>query len=150
MKICIVSSAGGHIIQCLKLLPVLKGHKIFIITFTASHLKKSLKGLKVYQIKNPRRNIKRYIKYLSLFFKILKDEKPRVLITTGAGVAVPICFLGKFIFKSKLIFIESFSRIKKPSLTGKILYPIADLFFVQWKYLLKKYGDKAIYKGSLL
>lgn len=150
MKICIVSSAGGHLIQCLKLLPIMKRHEIFIITFTASHLKKSLKGLKVYQIENPRRNIKKYIKYLSLFFEILKNETPRVLITTGAGVAVPVCFLGKFIFRSKLIFIESFSRIKRPSLTGRILYPIADLFFVQWKYLLKKYGDKAIYRGSLL
>jgi len=150
MKICIVSSAGGHLIQCLKLLPTLKKHEIFIITFTAYHLKKSLKRLKVYQIENPRRNIKKYIKYLPLFFEILKKEKPTVVITTGAGVAVPVCFLSKFIFRSRLIFIESFSRIRRPSLTGRILYPITDLFFVQWRYLLKKYGDKAIYRGSLL
>ena len=150
MKICIVSSAGGHLIQCLKLLPILKRHNIFIITFTAHHLKKSLKGLKAYQIENPRRNIKKYIKYLPLFFEILKNENPGVVITTGAGVAVPVCFLTKFIFRSKLIFIESFSRIRRPSLTGRILYPIADLFIVQWRYLLKKYGDKAIYGGSLL
>jgi beta-1,4-N-acetylglucosaminyltransferase len=73
-----------------------------------------------------------------------------VIISTGAGVAVPTCFLGKFLFKSKFIFIESFCRIKEPSLSGKLIYPIADLFFVQWKNLLNFYGKKAIYRGSVV
>jgi UDP-N-acetylglucosamine:LPS N-acetylglucosamine transferase len=49
-----------------------------------------------------------------------------------------------------LVFIETNSRIVKPSLTGRILYPFADLFFVQWKPLLKKYGKKAKYGGLLI
>lgn len=149
MKICIVSSAGGHLIQCLKLLPVLKKHNVFVITFTAGHLKKSLKGLKTYLIENPKRNPVRYMQTAPKFYEILKKEKPDVIITTGAGVAVPVCLMAKYFFGSKIIFIESFSRITEPSQTGRILYNFADLFIVQWKSLLKHYGDKAVYGGTI-
>lgn len=150
MKICIVSSAGGHLVQCLKLLPILKNHDIFIITFEKTPLKTLLKGLKTYLIDNPKRNPIKYIFYTPRFLDILRKEKPDVIITTGAGVAVPICLFAKFFFNSKIIFIESFSRIYEPSSTGKILYNYADLFVVQWPNVKKEYGDKAIYAGSLL
>jgi len=150
MKICIVSSAGGHLIQCLKLLPILKKYNIFIITFKTKHLKKSLKSLKLYRINDPRRDPKKHIKNLPKIFIILRKERPNIVVTTGAGIAIPVCLLAKFIFKSKLIFIESFSRIYEPSLTGRILYFFSDIFLVQWKPLLKRYGSKTIYGGSLL
>ena len=150
MKICIVSSAGGHLVQCLKLLPILKKHKIFVITFEKTPLKILLKGMKTYLIENPKRNPIKYIVFTPKFLDILINENPDVVITTGAGVAVPICLFAKFFFNSKIIFIESFSRIYKPSTTGKILYNFADLFFVQWSKLREKYGEKAIYAGSLL
>jgi len=57
-------------------------------------------------------------------------------------------YLGGFLGK-KIVFIESLSRVKNPSLTGKFLYPISDLFLVQWKSLLKKYGSKAKYGGKV-
>lgn len=78
------------------------------------------------------------------------DENPEVVITTGAGFALPLCFLAKFVLNSKIIFIESFSRVFSPSLTGKLLYPISNLFIVQWKPLLKKYGKNVLYGGTLL
>ena len=149
MKICIVSSAGGHLIQCLKLLQALKGYNVFIITFTAGHLKKSLSGIKTYLVQNPKRNPWLYVKTLPKFYNILKKEKPDVIISTGAGVAVPVSLLAKYFFGSKIIFIESFSRIYEPSQTGQILYNFADLFIVQWRALLKKYGDKAVYGGTI-
>jgi len=150
MKICIVSSAGGHLIQCLKLLPILKKHKVFVITFEKTPLKTLLKPLKTYLIENPKRNPIKYIVFTPSFMNILINEKPDVVITTGAGVAVPICLFAKLFFNSKIIFIESFSRIYKPSSTGKILYNFADLFFVQWPKLKSEYGEKAIYAGRLL
>ena len=82
-------------------------------------------------------------------FKILWNERPKAIMSTGAGVAVPACFIGKIIFKSKIIFIESFCRIYRPSLTGRAIYSISNLFFVQWEELLKKYGDKAVFKGRV-
>ncbi len=150
MRICIVSSAGGHLVQCLKLLPIFKKHEVSVITFEKTPLKTLLKGLKAYLIENPKRNPIKYIIFTPKFLNILIKEKPNVVITTGAGVAVPICIFAKLFFNSKIIFIESFSRIYKPSSTGKILYNFADLFFIQWPKLRTKYGEKAIYAGSLL
>ena len=80
--------------------------------------------------------------------KIIVKERPNIIVSTGADVTIPICYLGKFL-NVKIFFIESFSRVNDLSPTGKIVYPIADLFLVQWKRLTKKYS-KAKYWGSVL
>ena len=66
----------------------------------------------------------------------------------GAGVAVATCFLG-WLFRKKVIFIEDWCRINEPSFSGLLVYHIADLFFVQWEQLLKRY-PKAVFKGALV
>lgn len=149
MKICLTASGGGHLIQLLRLLPVLKKHEVFFIT-PGSHMKNVLKGYKLYPVNNPQRNPFKFILHSIISLRILVKEKPDVVITNGAGLVVPICFLSKFLFRSKIVFIESFSRIDTPSKTGKVIFKIADLFIVQWKDLKKIYGDKAIYGGQLV
>lgn len=64
-------------------------------------------------------------------------------------------FIQKKLFKKKffgkdvrIIYVESAARVKTLSLTGKILYLIADRFFVQWPKLLEKY-KYAEYIGRL-
>ena len=74
-------------------------------------------------------------------------ERPDIVITTGAGAVVCFCVFAK-IFGAKLIFIESMAKVKKPTLAGRMLYPFADLFLVQWPGLLK-YFPKAKYLGRL-
>ena len=74
-------------------------------------------------------------------------EKPDVVITTGALVAFPICLIAK-IFGKHIIYIESFARVNSRSLTGRLLYPISDLFLVQWEEMLKFY-PKAKYVGGI-
>jgi UDP-N-acetylglucosamine:LPS N-acetylglucosamine transferase len=74
-------------------------------------------------------------------------ERPNAVISNGAGVAVPICYLMR-LFGKKVLFIESFCRLK-PSLSGKIIYPISSLFLVQWPRMRRHY-KKAVYAGSLI
>ena len=50
--------------------------------------------------------------------------------------------------KPKIIFIETFAKINTPSLTGRAVYPIADVFYIQWPEL-KSYYPKARYVGKL-
>ena len=69
------------------------------------------------------------------------------MITTGALIAYPFCVIGKMM-GAKIIYVESFARVKKPSLTGKLLYPFADLFIVQWEDMLEKY-PKAVLGGGI-
>lgn len=146
MKIALICSSGGHLIELMTLRKVLKKYKKFWITFKSPITKTTLKGEKFYLVDDPRRNI---LKFIPLFFESLKlflKEKPDVVITTGAGVVIPFCLVAK-LFGKKLIFIESFARIKTPSITGKVLYPFSDLFLIQWKKNLEFYGKRAIYVG---
>lgn len=78
---------------------------------------------------------------------ILLRSRPQAIITTGPGVAVPVCAVAKLV-RCRVIFIETGSRIHALSTTGRLLYRFADLFFVQWEELLAAY-PKAIYAGRL-
>jgi len=150
MKICLVCSHGGHLTQMLKLLDAVEKHKHFLVTFKSETTSDSKD---TYFIKFEGWDIRGKILLLKTFllaFKILYKEKPDIIITTGAGeIAVPFCYIGKLL-GIKIIFIESFSRINTPSAGGKIIYPIADLFLIQWKSLFSKYGKKAKYWGQII
>ena len=78
---------------------------------------------------------------------ILADKKPDLIISSGAAVAVPFFYLGKMM-GAKLIYIEVFDRIDKPTMTGKMVYPIVDKFIVQWEEMKKVY-PKAVNFGSI-
>ncbi|MEG1597205.1 MAG: PssD/Cps14F family polysaccharide biosynthesis glycosyltransferase, partial [Bacilli bacterium] len=92
------------------------------------------------------------LKYLFIFpFNILKSIyfyfkiRPKYIITTGTHTAVPMCYIGK-LFGSKIIFIETFANSMSKTLSGKLVYPIANLFIVQWESMLDIY-PKAVYGG---
>jgi len=153
MKICIVGSAGGHLQEMNKLLSVIYKYDYFYVTFYMKDVTTNLPS-RTYHVINPDiRNSKLGpIAFIINFFqtlKILLKERPNVVITSGATVAFTTCYLSKFLLKSKILFIETMSRITYPSLIGRLLHPIADKFIVQWKSLLKFYR-KAIYGGQLL
>jgi len=150
MKICIACSAGGHLIESMRLLPILEKYDVFYFTFFVQHLKKTLKKYRTHFTVNPKRNPIKFMRVIFDSLKVLIKEKPKVIISTGAGVTIPICILGKLLLRSKIIYIECSAQVYKPSLTGRVIYFIADLFFVQWKYLLRVYGTRAIYGGLLI
>jgi beta-1,4-N-acetylglucosaminyltransferase len=148
MKIVMVCSSGGHLTELMALKAATKGHDRFWVTFKSPITRKTLKGEKLYVVEDPRRNP---MNFIPLFFKSLQlfwKERPDVVMTTGAGVAIPFCMIAK-LFGKKLVFVESFARTETPSITGRVLYPLADLFLVQWRKNLKHYGDKAKYVGQL-
>ena len=80
-------------------------------------------------------------------WKVLKKERPHLIISTGAAVAVPFFYIGK-LFGAKTIYIEVFDRIDRPTLTGKLVYPVADGFVVQWEEMKHVY-KKAVNLGSI-
>lgn len=81
----------------------------------------------------------------SLYYFIL--EHPKVIISTGAGAAYPTCRIGKWL-GAKIIYIESFAKHDSQSLTGKMVYPFADFFFVQWPEMKSVY-KKSQYHGTV-
>ena len=76
-------------------------------------------------------------------------ERPGVVISTGSEVAIPV-FLVARLLGIKTVFIETIVAFEKPSLTGRLLYPLSDRFFVQNPETLKAYGPKAEYHGGVI
>jgi len=147
-KLCLICAAGGHLTQMRQMEHLWKYYDYFFVTQKKPITKYLKKVHKTYYIQDPNRNPIPVIKCFIDSWKLFRKEKPDVIITTGAGIAIPMFIIGK-LFGKKLIAIESVSRVFTPSLTGKILYNIADLFLVQWPTLLKKYGPKAKYGGRV-
>lgn len=148
MKVCLVGSSGGHLTHLHMLKDFWKDKDRFWVTFDKEDARSILENEKVIPCCYPtNRNIKNLIKNTFLAIKVLLKEKPDLIISSGAAVAVPFFYIGK-ILGAKLIYIEVFDRIDKPTVTGKLVYPIADKFIVQWEEQKKVY-PKAINLGSI-
>ncbi len=148
MKVCLVGSSGGHLTHLYMLKPFWKNKDRFWVTFDKEDARSKLKGEKMYSCYYPtNRNVIALIKNTLLAIKILHKEKPDLIISSGAAVAVPFFYIGK-LMGAKLIYIEVFDRYNKPTVTGKIVYPIVDKFIVQWEEEKKVY-PKAINLGSI-
>lgn len=74
---------------------------------------------------------------------------PDLVICNGPGTCVPVCIAAKIYSRSTIVFVESFCRVHSLSLSGRILYFIADHFLVQWPSLVVKY-PKTHYCGLLV
>lgn len=148
LKVCLVGSSGGHLTHLYMLKPFWKNKNRFWVTFDKEDAKSLLENEKVYPCYYPtNRSIKALIKNLKVAYKVLKKEKPDLIISSGAAVAVPFFYIGK-IMGVKLIYIEVFDRLDKPTMTGRMVYPITDKFIVQWEEQRKVY-KKAINLGSI-
>lgn len=148
MKVCLVGSSGGHLTHLYMLKDFWKDKDRFWVTFDKEDARSILENEKVIPCYYPtNRNIKNLIKNTFLAIRVLLKEKPDLIISSGAAVAVPFFYIGK-ILGAKLIYIEVFDRIDKSTVTGKLVYPIADKFIVQWEEQKKVY-PKAINLGSI-
>lgn len=150
-KVLFISSTGGHLSELLQLKSIFKEYKSFLITEKTkstmslkdkySNVSYLVYGTKDHLFTYVFKFLYNCIKSLFLYIKI----RPKVVVTTGTHTAVPICYIGK-LFGSKVIFIETFANSKTKTLSGRLIYPIADTFIVQWESMLELY-PKAIHGG---
>lgn len=147
-KLALICSSGGHLLQLYSLENFWDKYSRFWVTFQKEDATSLLENEKVYWAYHPtNRNIKNFFRNLLLAFQIFFREKPDIIISTGAGVAVPFFYLAKLLRK-KTIFLESITFVEKPSLTFRLVYPMADIILAQWPQLAKKY-PKAKYQGQV-
>jgi UDP-N-acetylglucosamine:LPS N-acetylglucosamine transferase len=151
-KVLFISSTGGHLAELLQLKSMFSKYDYHIITEkTKSNLKlreefpnrvNYLKyGTKAHIFSYPFKLLANCFISLYLYLKI----RPKVIVTTGAHTAGPMCCIGK-ILGSKIIYIETFANLHTKTITGRLIYYFADAFIVQWESMLKLY-PKAIYGG---
>lgn len=151
-RVLFIASTGGHLNELMQLKPVFNDYNYHVITEKTKSTK-SLKneygkkinflvyGTKDKKLTYPFKFIYNVIKSIFLYIKI----RPKYIVTTGTHTAVPICYIGK-LFGTKIIFIETYANSKTKTLSGKLIYPIANLFIVQWESMLELY-PKAVYGG---
>lgn len=146
IKICLISSSGGHFEQLKMLAPLSQNYTVFWVTEDSDYEVPAdyfLRQTRPSRIKNSFIMVINTIRSLRIWMK----ERPDVVITTGTLVVLPMAFLAK-IFRKKLIYIETFARVTDGTRAGKLMYRFADLFIVQWESLKKIYPN-AVYGGSI-
>ena len=126
---------------------IYENHDHFYVLNQKIALPKELKRV-TYFISHSERDLKFFLNLVEAYF-ILRKERPSHIISSGAGLIVPFTLINILFFRSKVIYIESISRVRKPSLTGRIMYFLTDHFIYQWK-TLKKFFPKGKYGGTLL
>ena len=153
-KVLFISSTGGHLKELLQLKKLFGKYDSYLITEKTDSTKKlkdeykekmgyMVFGTKDHMLTYPFKLLANCFISVYYFIKI----RPNYIVTTGTHTAGPICYLGK-IFGSKIIYIETMANINRKTQTGRLIYPIADLFIVQWESMLKIY-PKAVYGGFI-
>lgn len=148
MKVCLVGSSGGHLTHLYMLKSFWEKHERFWVTFDKTDARTLLVNEKMYPCYFPtNRSVKALIINTKLAWKVLRKEKPELIISSGAAVAVPFFYLGKLL-GAKTIYIEVFDRFDKSTVTGKMVYPVTDKFIVEWEEMKSVY-PKAVNLGSI-
>lgn len=151
-RVMFISSVGGHLTQMLELKSIFNDYDYVLVTEKTSvtkdlkskyHMDYLMYGSRHYLFKYLFICLYNIIKSIYLFCKY----RPKVIVTTGTHTAVVMCYLG-WVFRRKVIYIESYAKRTSKTMTGKIIYPIATTFIVQWESMLKLY-PKAKYFGGI-
>jgi UDP-N-acetylglucosamine--N-acetylmuramyl-(pentapeptide) pyrophosphoryl-undecaprenol N-acetylglucosamine transferase len=140
MRICLAASGGGHVRQLLDLMPVWSEYHSFLVTEQTA-LGDSLAGehrtyfvthvaLGQAKLGRPGLMIRSAWRNLLESWRVIRAERPDVIITTGAGAVFGIVAWGK-IHGAKVIAIESFARFERPSAFMRIASRIADFSILQ-------------------
>lgn len=147
MRVCIVSSCGGHLTEVRVLKPAYSRYEHFYILNDKAILPIDMQG-RTYFITHSERDWRFFLNLWEAFL-IVRRERPHVILSTGAGPVVPFALVGRFLFGTRVVFVETITRIHSPSMTGKIMRWLAHDFFYQWDRLAA-FFPKGRFGGPLL
>lgn len=128
----LVCSPGGHLLQMLRLRPAWEDLDPTWVTLKAADSRHLLRDSRVaWGVGPTNRSLRALLANLRVAWRVVRAERPRVILSTGAALAVPFFLVGK-LHGCHLVYVESLTRAEELSLAGKLVYPLADAFFVQW------------------
>jgi len=135
MKVLIACSSGGPLAQAVAVRPWWEQHQRLWVTGPTSDAREKLVDEDVIECAWPtQRNIPNLVRNTWLAHRLLRDFKPDIVFSTGAAVAVPFIHLAHAA-GIRSIFLETVDRIDKPSLSGRLAYPVVDDYLTQWRPL---------------
>lgn len=139
-KVCVPTSSGGHLTHMRMLMPVLdEAANRFWVTFDKEDANTALAGERVYHCHFPtNRNVRNTVRNTLLAIRVLSKERPDLIVSSGAAIAVPFFLVGK-LMGARTIYVEVFDRMGAPTLTGRLVRRFTDLFVVQWPEMTRVY-----------
>jgi len=148
MRILAVASSGGHWMELLRITKALEN--IFEICYvsTFSDKENSVKGQRFYVISDfSRTDAMKIVQVFVQALKIVRDENPDVIITTGAAPGLVMVFIG-WLFRKKSIWIDSLANVQRLSLSGRIALLFVSRVYTQWKELQR--DGRVFFAGNVL
>jgi beta-1,4-N-acetylglucosaminyltransferase len=135
VDLLLVCSSGGHLLQLCALREAWEGLDRAWVSFDKSDVRSLLAGERVVHAHGPtNRNLGNLLRNGLLAIKLVRDMRPRAVLTTGAGVAVPFAWIAR-LHGARVVYVESMTRIEGPSLSMRLIAPVASRLYVQWPEL---------------
>jgi UDP-N-acetylglucosamine:LPS N-acetylglucosamine transferase len=148
-RVMLVCSSGGHLVQLHTLKPWWQRHDRLWVTFEKLDSESLLAGERVAWAHHPTtRNLRNLARNLGLAWRLLREFRPDVVVSSGAGVAFPFFLLAR-VLGHRTVYVEVYDRIDTATVTGRLCYPLSDLFLLQWQEQRRNY-PKGVVIGSLL
>lgn len=144
-----VSTQGGHLTQLLVLRSWWERHARIWVCPETPDVVDRLQGERLIASYTPTtRNLLNMLRNLRLAVRVMRRERPAIVVSAGAGVAFPF-FVIAWLFGVPTVFIEVYDRVDSPTLTGRLCGPFTTRRIVQWEQQLRFYPD-ALHVGPLL
>jgi beta-1,4-N-acetylglucosaminyltransferase len=144
----LVCSTGGHLLQLVALEDAWRGFSRAWVTFDKSDARSLLADERVYFAHGPtNRSVKNLLKNLRVAWRVIGTVRPGVLLTTGAGIAVPFAWVAR-LRGVAVVYVESLARLEGPSLSYRLIAPVAARRYVQWAQLAHRL-PKARFVGNV-
>ena len=137
MDVLLVCSAGGHLLQLRLLEEAWANRSHAWVTIEREDSCSLLATERVFYAYGPTtRNVPNLLRNIRLAWTVLNRLRPGVIVTTGAAISVPFAWLGR-LFRARIIYVESLTRVAKPSLSCRLVRPVAHRIYVQWPELTR-------------
>jgi UDP-N-acetylglucosamine:LPS N-acetylglucosamine transferase len=144
LDLLLVCSSGGHLAQLHALQPWSQAHRRHWVCFDTPDAVSLLAGERVTWAFHPTtRNLINLARNLGLAWQVLRRQRPDVVISTGAGVAVPFFALARLL-RIPTVYLEVYDRIDTPTLTARLCRPFTDRMLVQWPEQASLYRDAQV------
>ncbi len=148
MSVLLVCSPGGHLLEMRELAPAWEGEQVSWVTLPGADVDDLLRGQDVTLAHGPtNRSIKNLLRNAVLAWREVRRRRPEAILSTGAALAVPFFVVAR-LHGIRTVYVESLARTQSLSLSGKMVYPLATSFFVQWPGATR--WRRAQYVGSIL
>ncbi|MFC7326706.1 UDP-N-acetylglucosamine--LPS N-acetylglucosamine transferase [Marinactinospora rubrisoli] len=148
-SVLFVASSGGHLAQLWSLRPWWDGRERSWVTFHTPDAVSTLDGERVWWAHRPTtRHLGNLLRNTLLAVRVFADRRPAVVVSTGAGVALPFFVVARLL-RVPTVYIEVYDRIETPTLTARLCRPFTRLFLAQWEEQ-RGFMPTAITVGPLL